>query len=582
MTLRMKLILACGMALLIMGCVSLLSFRWTLQADEDQHWVTHTRTVLGKLDGVIIEILSAETEQRIYLLTGDRIHLTAYNEALNSLRSDVHDIRELTADNPRQQQTVNQFEPLISKKNSGLQEQITARVAKATQSSLQVANADIQSQETQEIRSLITAMKAEEESLLTERLQAAQASSRRMKIVIVLGNLLAILFFAASALVIYREMGKLGKTEEFLRQSEERFRLMTAKVKEYAIFMLDPEGRIASWNEGAERIKGYRADEIMGQHFSRFYPAEDLARGKPSYELKMAAEQGQFEDEGWRVRKDGTRFWANVVITALRDEKGILRGFAKVSRDMTERRRAEDETKRQNALLAAANKELDAFSYSVAHDLRAPLRAIDGFSQALLQDYQERIPEEGRLYLERVRAGAIRMGQLIEDLLTLARISRHEIARTEVDLSRVAEEVASQLRASEEGRAVQFLITPGIVVTGDRRLLRIALENLIGNAWKFTSKQPTAQIEFGMQNGDGERVLFVRDNGPGFDMQYADKLFGVFQRLHRASEFPGTGVGLATVQRVIHRHGGRIWADAAVGKGATFYFALWGEGWREG
>jgi len=560
--------------LLIVGGVSLLSFRWTQRADEDQHWVTHTRMVLGKLDAVVINVLSAETEQRAYLLTREASHLIAYKEALNSTQREVDEVRELTADNPGQQQTLKQLEPLISKKISELREQVTAHTVKSIQPPTPAPYANIEGEATQHIRSLITAMKATEESLLTERLAAAQASSRRMKVVIVLGNMLAVVFFAVAALVIYEEMGKRRKVEDFLRQSEERFRLMAERVKEYAIFMLGPGGHVASWNEGAQRIKGYHADEIIGQHFSRFYPEEDVMRGKPDYELKVAAEQGQVEDEGWRIRKDGTRFWANVVITALRDERGILRGFAKVSRDMTERRRAEDEIKRQNALLAAANKELDAFSYSVAHDLRAPLRAIDGFSQALLQDYQEHIPEDGRMYLERIRAGATRMAQLIEDLLTLAQISRHEIAHSEVDLSRIAEEVAAQLPTSEEGRAVQFSIAPGLFVSGDRRLLRIALENLIGNAYKFTSKQPAAQIEFGRQNGGGESVFFIRDNGPGFDMQYADKLFGVFQRLHRDSEFPGTGVGLATVQRIVHRHGGRIWADAAVGKGATFYFVL--------
>ena len=574
MTLRTKLTLVCSIALLIVGGVSLLSFRWTQRADEDQHWVTHTRMVLGKLDAVVINVLSAETEQRAYLLTREASHLIAYKEALNSTQREVDEVRELTADNPGQQQTLKQLEPLISKKISELREQVTAHTVKSIQPPTPAPYANIEGEATQHIRSLITAMKATEESLLTERLAAAQASSRRMKVVIVLGNMLAVVFFAVAALVIYEEMGKRRKVEDFLRQSEERFRLMAERVKEYAIFMLGPGGHVASWNEGAQRIKGYHADEIIGQHFSRFYPEEDVMRGKPDYELKVAAEQGQVEDEGWRIRKDGTRFWANVVITALRDERGILRGFAKVSRDMTERRRAEDEIKRQNALLAAANKELDAFSYSVAHDLRAPLRAIDGFSQALLQDYQEHIPEDGRMYLERIRAGATRMAQLIEDLLTLAQISRHEIAHSEVDLSRIAEEVAAQLPTSEEGRAVQFSIAPGLFVSGDRRLLRIALENLIGNAYKFTSKQPAAQIEFGRQNGGGESVFFIRDNGPGFDMQYADKLFGVFQRLHRDSEFPGTGVGLATVQRIVHRHGGRIWADAAVGKGATFYFVL--------
>jgi PAS domain S-box-containing protein len=574
MTLRMKLVAACGVALLILGGVSLLSYRWTVRADEDARWVAHTRVVLEKLDALMVDTVSEETEQRGYVLTGERSHLTSYNEGLTHLRSDLDDLRHLTADDPLQQKAAKQLEPLISRRISGLQEGLAAHGPNAAQSVPTAGHAEPQDQATQEIRSVISAMTAEEDRLLSERTDPARASSRRMKIVIILGNLLAVLFFATAALAIYQEMGKRSMTEESLRQSEERFRLMTARVKEYAIFMLDPDGHVVSWNEGARRIKGYAAEDIIGQHFSRFYPPEDIAKGKPAYELVIAAAQGQFEDEGWRVRKDGSKFWANVVITALRDERGGLRGFAKVSRDMTERRRVEEEIKHQNAQLKAANKELDAFSYSVAHDLRAPLRAIDGFSQAVLEDYKDHLPEEGRLCLERVRAGAVRMARLIDDLLNLARISRVEIVRSNLDLTRLAEEVASQLRAPGDARQVHFSISPGIIATGDRNLLRIVLENLLGNAWKFTSKQPMAEIRFGMQDESGERVLFVRDNGDGFDMRYADKLFGVFQRLHRDTEFPGTGVGLATVQRIIHRHGGRIWAEGTVGEGATFYFVL--------
>ena len=240
-----------------------------------------------------------------------------------------------------------------------------------------------------------------------------------------------------------------------------------------------------------------------------------------------------------------------------------------------ERLRASEERFRlKNAELEAANKELDAFSYSVAHDLRAPLRAIDGFSLALLEDYKDQIPAGAKGYLDRVRSGASRMGQLIDDLLKLARISRQQIERGQIDLSSLAVEIAAQLQVSNPDRQIRCMITPGVWVSGDRSLLRIVLENLLGNAWKFTSKRPDAKVELGVQNGAGERVVYVRDNGSGFDMQYSDKLFGVFQRLHRDTEFPGTGVGLATVQRIISRHGGRIWAEAAPDEGATFYFVV--------
>ena len=228
--------------------------------------------------------------------------------------------------------------------------------------------------------------------------------------------------------------------------------------------------------------------------------------------------------------------------------------------------------------LEDANRELEAFSYSVSHDLRAPLRSIDGFSQILLEDYAEELDEEGKHYLDRVRSASQRMGRLIDDLLGLSRVTRSALNRRRVDLSALAEEVAGEFREANPERSVGFSAQKGLEVWGDIRLLRVALENLIGNAWKFTSKEPEAKIEFGLDEELSRRgrapVYYVKDNGAGFEMSYADKLFGAFQRLHGASEFEGTGIGLATVQRIVRRHGGSIWAEGEVGRGATFYFTL--------
>jgi PAS domain S-box-containing protein len=369
--------------------------------------------------------------------------------------------------------------------------------------------------------------------------------------------------------------------EEALRESDEKLRLLVGGVQEYAILMLDLEGRITTWNEGAERIKGYRAEEIIGQHFSRFYTPEAAALGKPALELKKAAEQGRFEEEGWRIRKDGSRFWASVVVTPLRDRTGQLRGFAKVTRDITERKRIEEQLERQRSELArsnteliAANKELEAFSYSVSHDLRAPLRSIDGFSLALLEDYEEKLDAEGKDNLHRVRAATQRMGVLIDDLLDLSRVTRAGMKVQKVDLSAMGRAVATELKNSQPGRRTEFHIQEGLEAHADSNLMRIALENLLENAWKFTSKRESARIEFGQTNNNGSRVYFIRDDGAGFDSARAGRLFGAFQRFHDKNEFPGTGVGLATVQRIIQRHGGRIWAESVLGKGATFYFTL--------
>jgi len=228
----------------------------------------------------------------------------------------------------------------------------------------------------------------------------------------------------------------------------------------------------------------------------------------------------------------------------------------------------------RTAQLSAANKELEAFSYSVSHDLRAPLRSIDGFSQALLEDYQEKLDDMGKDYLERVRKATQRMGLLIDDMLKLSRITRAEMKHETLDLSAMIRDIVETHRQSEPDRAVDISVQEGMTVQGDPYLMRIAMENLVSNAFKFTGKTADPQIAFGEVRNDRETVYFVRDNGAGFDMAYAGKLFGAFQRLHTSDEFPGTGVGLATVQRIIHRHGGRVWAEGETGKGATFYFAL--------
>jgi light-regulated signal transduction histidine kinase (bacteriophytochrome) len=224
--------------------------------------------------------------------------------------------------------------------------------------------------------------------------------------------------------------------------------------------------------------------------------------------------------------------------------------------------------------LEAANKELEAFSYSVSHDLRAPLRSIDGFSQALLEEYQEKLDDTGKGYLERVRKATQKMGFLIDDLLKLSRVTRSEFNLEAVDLSEMVHAIAAANQRNQPDRTVDVIVQEGLSVRGDPYLLRIALTNLMDNAWKFTGKEAEPRIEFGAAVEDGVTLYFIRDNGVGFDMAYADKLFGAFQRLHTLQEFPGTGIGLATVKRIINRHDGHIWAEGEIGNGATFYFTL--------
>ena len=366
---------------------------------------------------------------------------------------------------------------------------------------------------------------------------------------------------------VTRDLTEHKEAQDALRRTEQTFQLLVESIQDCAIFMLDTDGRVASWNASAERIKGYRAHEILGEHLSTFYPLDDVEQGKPQWALEIAEREGRHEDEGWRVRKDGSRFWANTVISPMRDPRGGLIGYAKVTRDLTQRRRAEQ-------ALAQSNQELERFSYSVSHDLRAPLRAINGYALALFEDHAARLDDEGKRLLAVIRDSAKLGGQLIDGLLNFSRVGRQALARAPVDLTALAEGVVSELRQTRGPVAVDVVLTPLPPASGAGALLRNVLVDLIGNAFKFSAKRAHPMIEIGAQRDGAEVAYYVKDNGVGFDMQYAGKLFGVFQRLHRPDEFDGTGVGLALAQRIVQRHGGRIWAEGKVNEGATFRFTL--------
>ena len=371
------------------------------------------------------------------------------------------------------------------------------------------------------------------------------------------------------------------QAEEKVRASEEKLRALAETAKD-AIISADSRGNIIYFNPGAEHIFGSPASRLIGQPLTllmpeRFHSAfwRGLERFLSKGEARVIGTTVEFAGR----TLEGREFPLELSLATWKTGEGIF--FTAIIRDITRRKRAEEkikslneDLKRRSAELEAANKELKTFAYSVSHDLRAPLRAIDGFSAALVNNCWEKLDPRDKNDLQRVRAASQRMGQLIDDMLALSRVTRSEMRCTPVDLSALAESVLSELQKSQPERSVEFFITPKLMVSADSNLLRIALENLLGNAWKFTAKRPKAQIELGLTSHDGKQAYFVRDNGAGFDMAYAGKLFGAFQRLHRVAEFEGTGIGLATVQRIIHRHGGMVWAEGEVEKGATFYFTL--------
>jgi PAS domain S-box-containing protein len=386
----------------------------------------------------------------------------------------------------------------------------------------------------------------------------------------------------------FQEITERKRVDEALRESEERYRTVADYTYDWEYWRA-PDGKILYMSPSCERISGYSVGEFMedASLVDRIVHPDDHFLYE---EHKSFVEQGEDSREVHEadfriVRRDGEARWIGHTCQIIHRGDGTSLGRRATNRDITERKRVEEEVQRLNdsleirvrertVQLEAANKELEAFAYSVSHDLRAPLRGIDGWSLALLEDYYDRLDEQGKQYLGRVRSETKRMGQLIDDLLQLSRVTRAEMQTCPVDLSTLAQTVVARLQSAQPGRQVEVAIQPGLSSQGDATLLGIVLTNLFDNAWKFTGKRPQARIEFGLAQVNGHQAFFVRDNGVGFDMAYAQKLFNAFQRLHKASEFPGTGVGLATVQRIIHRHGGRVWVEAQVDVGATFFFTL--------
>jgi PAS domain S-box-containing protein len=354
---------------------------------------------------------------------------------------------------------------------------------------------------------------------------------------------------------VERELGEMGEGPELERLRREG-------IRSRAVVPLIIKGKVIG-------------SLALGSRQTGAYSDQDLEVLKPlADQLAIALDNARLFEQ---VRQQAQELEQRVAerTAALKERvtevERLNRATANLLEDLQQAHQMTEETARS---LEAANAELKSFSYSVSHDLRAPLRAIDGFSQALVEDYADQLDEQGQAYLQRIRTASQRLGQLIDDMLKLARVTRSELHRSEVDLSAQAQAVATELQKARPRRDVELIIAPGLTAQADANLLRIVLENLLGNAWKFTSKQPRARIELGMTYHNGATAYFIRDNGAGFDMAYAGKLFGAFQRLHTATEFEGTGIGLATVQRIIHRHGGRVWAEGVPGQGATFYFTI--------
>ncbi|GAA0540302.1 sensor histidine kinase [Chitinophaga japonensis] len=368
----------------------------------------------------------------------------------------------------------------------------------------------------------------------------------------------------------------------------ERYRLLIEQVKDYAIFMLDEGGHVISWNEGAQRIKGYAPHEILGKHFSVFYPAEDISKDIPGMELRVVRQTGKFEDEGWRLRKDGSRFWANVLITAVYNERRQLIGFSKVTRDLTERKKAEqalqDSEERYRSLamqlnrtvqaLATANEELQQFNSIVSHDLQEPLRTTYSYLLLIRKNLADKGEPEQLRYIERAILATTRMRELIISLLNYALLGTEERIFSLLSVEELVSETLHNLRHGlEEKNAVVQVNREISTVTGNKVRLLQLLQNLVSNAIKFSGGK-TPEITISCREEPAFYLFSIADKGIGIAPEYVSRIFEVFRRLHPEKEYPGTGIGLSICKKIVEYHAGNIWVESVLGEGSVFYFTI--------
>lgn len=387
---------------------------------------------------------------------------------------------------------------------------------------------------------------------------------------------------------VTRDLSEKREIDEKIKASEERYRAIVEQVKDYGIFMMDEEGRIISWNEGAKRIKGYAEEDIIGKYFSIFYPEEDILNGKPAMELKVAKATGKYEEEGWRLRKDGSRFWANVIITAVYNRQGGHIGFSKVTRDLTERKESEkalkasnekykrlaEELKVLNEELVFTNQELQQFTSIASHDLQEPARTVKSFLKLIEMRLQEKKYDDVESYIGKSIAATDRMRELIKSLLNYAQLSRYDIIEERVNVTELFNGVIQNLKELIESSGAEVTFETSIdSVMGDKIQLGQLLQNLINNAIKFTStKLPKVKIKCIMENGSP--LFSVSDNGIGIAPDHKHQVFEIFRRLNTSNKYPGTGIGLAICMKIVDRHRGKIWLESTLGEGTSFFFTL--------
>ena len=697
--LNRKVQLSFGSAIAILFVLGAFSYRSMVAFSESDQSVWRTHEVLESLQQLLFAMQSIESSSRGFVLTGEESYLDTYRADL--LSADMHEalVRNLTVDNPEQQRRLPALEGLAAQKIWFAEAVISLRRAKGFEAAVDAIRSGRGERIMNEFQAVVRQLQDEELRLLVQRKADAEQRLGQTKTVLIFGAVVALLITAAAGLSVQRDSSRRGLAEEALRESEERYRMLLDGVQNYAIFMMDPRGQIVSWNAGAERIKGYTGDQIIGRNFSCFFLPEDIERGRPEQILRMIAASGRHEEQLMRVRRDGTRYLASVALTALRDAAGNLRGIAEISHDLsdiTERKQTEEkyrtlfnsidegyctievlfdesdkpidyrflelnpsfvkQTGIQNALgkrireiaplheeywfeiygkialtgeparfehfaaqlhrwfdvyafrvgtpregkvavlfrditkrkeaealllqkveeLNRSNKELGQFAYVASHDLQEPLRMVASYTQLLSRRYKGKLDSDADEFIAFAADGASRMQRLIQDLLTYSRVGTKEKDLRDTSSEETLQQALVNLRGAIEESGALVTHDPLPTVLADEMQLIQLFQNLVGNAIKYQNPGvPRVHIS-AAKNGGGKWIFSVQDNGLGIDSQYFERIFGMFQRLHKREEFSGTGIGLAICKKIVERHGGSISVESQPGEGSTFRFALAG------
>jgi PAS domain S-box-containing protein len=589
---------------------------------DDAKWVAHTNVVMDKLHLTSNEVIEVETSAQIFALTGQEPLLAHYEAVRGTVALNDEPLRRLSADNPNQQRRLDVLEPQV---HAALD---FAESLVAEREQLQTFPSTSEILDGQRLVDAVLAttheMQAEETELLNQRTKKTQAGRRFTSFIIVAGIFVGAVLLGIARLAVNREIdvsararaeittlnagleqrveertGALDSEIVERKQAEEALKVSLATselaLKDLAdqkfaldqhaiVAVTDVQGTISYVNEKFCAISQYSEEELIGNNHrilnSGHHPAEFFGQ------MYHTIANGEvWHDEIKNRAKDGSIYWVDTTIVPIMSKQGKPRQYIAIRADITDLKLAQEEVHKLNdelehrvvertAQLETANRELEAFSYSVSHDLRAPLRHISGFSKMLVEEFGATLDPRAHHYLERIQTGTQKMGLLVDELLNLARVGRHVLRPQPTRLNSIIAEVIAILQPDSEGRRIEWRIADLTEVECDPVLVKQVFQNLLANALKFTRPRARAVIEVSHKEEDGQPVFMVRDNGVGFSMKYVDKLFGVFQRLHSTDEFEGTGIGLVTVQRIVRKHGGRVWAEGEVDKGAAFYFTL--------